>query len=254
MITLSEAYTPTAESVALIRGVVDETRKASPELPSWFDYFVSVHLHRIAFDIDLVRRDAPAGARVLDVGALPLMLTGGLARMGFDVAGLDIAPERMGAAIAALNLEVLKCNVETDHLPFSDQNFDVIVFNEVFEHLRINLIDSVGELLRVTAVGGRLFLSTPNHLSLMNVRRMIGNGRSMGTGVYDEYQKLKTFGGMGHVREYTSGDVIDFLSRMGFRVDKLIYRGRYGTNLSQAIVRLKPSLRPYFSVVATRVS
>ena len=254
MIIQNEAFSPTPDSIAQISAVINVIRQTGAELPIWFDRFASAHLHRIAFDLALVRGEAPIGSRVLDVGSLPLMLTGALPKAGFRVTGLDIAPDRMAAAIAALSLDVTQCNVESDKLPLPDKHFDVVVFNEVFEHLRLNPIETVSELVRVMAIGGRLFLSTPNHLSYANVRRMLFKGRSMDSGVFDEFDKLRTYGAMGHVREYTSGDVVDFLERMGLRVDKLIHRGRYGTNLAQAAIRLRPGLRPFFSVIATRVA
>jgi len=254
IISQSEAFTPKKELLSIVRNVIDDIRNTSLELPSWFDHFASVHLHRIAFDVDLIRNNTPPGCSLLDVGSLPLMLTGSLQRIGFKVTGLDISPERMQSAISGLELTIHKCNVETDKLPLPDRNFDGVIFNEVFEHLRINPIDTVAELRRVISIGGQLYLSTPNHLSLLNVHRMISKGRSMDSGIFDEFEKLKLFGSMGHVREYTPGDMIDFLKRMGFRIDKLTYRGRYGSNLAQTLVRLKPSLRPFFSIVATRVS
>jgi len=44
--------------------------------------------------------------------------------------------------------------------------------------------------------------------------------------------------------------VTDFLTAIGFKVERMIFRGRYGTNVAQAMVRLRPQLRPFVTYVA----
>ena len=57
---------------------------------------------------------------------------------------------------------------------------------------------------------------------------------------------------MGHVREYTTKEVSDFLSRVGFRVDEIVYRGGHGKGLVGMAERLAPSMRPFFALVASK--
>ena len=57
---------------------------------------------------------------------------------------------------------------------------------------------------------------------------------------------------MGHVREYTTREVEEFLSRVGFRVETIVFRGGHGRGLVGLVERLLPSLRPFFSVVAAK--
>jgi hypothetical protein len=57
---------------------------------------------------------------------------------------------------------------------------------------------------------------------------------------------------MGHVREYTTWEVADFLARVGFRVDKVVFRGGHGRGLVGLAERLAPAWRPFFTLVATR--
>jgi hypothetical protein len=57
---------------------------------------------------------------------------------------------------------------------------------------------------------------------------------------------------MGHVREYTTREVADFLTRIGFRIDAIIYRGGHGAGLVGLAERLAPSMRPFFTVVAAK--
>ncbi len=57
---------------------------------------------------------------------------------------------------------------------------------------------------------------------------------------------------MGHVREYTTLEVTEFLERVGFRVDTMIFRGGHGAGLVGVAERLLPRWRPSFSVIASR--
>ena len=64
-------------------------------------------------------------------------MTGALAAQGFEVRAIDVKPERFAKAISDLGLEVTRCDVETEAVPFDSDTFDTILFNELFEHLRI---------------------------------------------------------------------------------------------------------------------
>jgi len=63
---------------------------------------------------------------------------------------------------------------------------------------------------------------------------------------------------MGHVREYTSKEVTDFLQQIGFEIEGIIYRGSYSEGwfwkLSQQFTRMRPEFKPYFSIVAHKGS
>ena len=71
-------------------------------------------------------------------------------------------------------------------------------------------------------------------------------------GVYSQYEKLESLGHMGHVREYTVTEVSDFLGRIGFLVDGVIFRGGHGVGMVGLVERIVPALRPFFSLVARK--
>jgi len=193
-------------------------------------------------------------ARVLEYGAVPLLLTAALAALGYQVVGLDVAPERFATAIAAGGLEVVRCDVERDAVPFPDASFDAVLFNELFEHLRINPIVTMREARRVLRPGGRLLLSTPNLRSFRGLRNLLLHdlGAASSPGVYAQYEKLETLGHMGHVREYTAREVADFLERVGFVVEAVVRRGGHGSGLVGLAERWLPAFRPFFTLVARR--
>jgi SAM-dependent methyltransferase len=167
---------------------------------------------------------------------------------------VDVKPERFAKAVASLGLDVTRCDVETETVPFAAETFDAILFNEIFEHLRINPIFTLGEVHRVLRPGGTLLLSTPNLRSFRGIRNLLlrNQGHAVSAGVYRQYEKLETLGHMGHVREYTTREVSEFLARIGFRADKVLYRGGHGRGFVGLAERLAPSLRPFFTLVAVK--
>jgi SAM-dependent methyltransferase len=144
--------------------------------------------------------------------------------------------------------------VEHEAMPFAEETFDAIVFNELFEHLRINPVFTLKETFRVLRPGGVLLLSTPNLRSFRGIRNLVlrNQGHAVSAGVYQQYEKLETLGHMGHVREYTTREVEDFLTRIGFHINAIIYRGGHGAGLVGLAERLAPSMRPFFTVVAAK--
>ena len=152
-----------------------------------------------------------------------------------------------------------KVDFETDRLPLTDSAYDAAIFNEVFEHLRINPIFTMREVHRVLRPGATLLLSTPNLTSWKGWYFFVVKGR-LAPDVYGEYDKLVKVGHMGHVRVYSVGEVQAFLERVGFRVDLVIHRGEFQSpvawrkRLGDMALRALPRCRTSFSVVAERMA
>ena len=254
MDTESEPFNPCPETLRTIESCIARISPDDTELAQWFSSYANGHKERIAFDLDIVRENLPQTARVLEVGSIPLLLTAPLADCKYEVTGIDIAPERFASSIKQLGLTVLKCDVEEEELPIEENVYDAVVCNELFEHLRVNPIFTMREMFRVTKPNGVLFLSSPNLGSLIGIRNFLLRKRaySCAGDLYTEYEKLGKLGHMGHVREYTSVEVTDFLWKIGFVVEKLIYRGRYGSRKARAAVRLFPTLRPFISYIGRK--
>lgn len=229
---------------------------ADSDLASWAENYHRHHRSRLAHDLALCDRLADRGAKLLEVGSAPFFLTKALADSGYGVTGLDLDPGRFGGFLGRSGLDVRRCDIEREPLPFGDGEFGTVLCNEVFEHLRINLPFTFRELLRVTAPGGLLLLSTPNLLSWAGLHQLVRDGRA-GTiarkGIYSEWEKLSTIGHMGHVREYTALEVAEFLEAVGFKVEGCLYRGGLGAGgLRRIAYAVRPSLRPLFSLSARK--
>ncbi len=254
MKTLREAFTPTADSRQIVEACARRLAPEDAALAEWHRAYVETHASRIAHDLDIVRQTLQQKSEILEIGSVPLLFTLALAQSGYTVTGCDLAPERYASALRATGLHVVKCDIETEPLPFPDGRFDAVVFNELFEHLRIDPVFTLRETLRVLKAGGILLLSSPNLKSLEGIVNYLIRDRaySCSGDPYVEYEKLKSLGHMGHVREYTRTEVVAFLERIGFSVDSLVYRGRYGSNLKQLVIRILPRLSPFISYIATR--
>ena len=245
---------PDSDSLCLIDDVVQKIRPDDGELEDWVAGYVREHRLRLATDLDLVALHVAPGVRVLDAGAAPFVLTGALSGLGYDVCGVDLEPDRFARAIGALGLDIRRCDMETEALPFDDASVGAVLFNELFEHLRIDPIFTLGEVFRVMAPGGVLLLSTPNLRSFRGLRNLIlsDRGHAVSGGIYEQYEKLRTLGHMGHVSEYTVTDTTAFLERIGFEVETIIYRGGHGAGIVGLAERMAPSFRPFFTAVARR--
>ena len=197
-------------------------------MADWAENYGLIHRHRLAEDLAMVSGIASPGESILEYGSSPPFLTAALVEMGYRVTGLDIDPTRFAPTIRDLDLDIRKSNFEIETLPFEDEVFDVVLFNEVFEHLRIDLIFTMSEAHRVLKKGGALLLSTPNMRSLRGLWMLLRHHTSchIGHDLFAEYDKLRRYGHMGHVREYTAREVTRFVMRIGFSINRIIYRSR----------------------------
>jgi SAM-dependent methyltransferase len=254
MNSIIEPFKPDPATLKLIEKFGREIAIDNPEIQGWFADYFEGHKHRIAFDYDMVKKYACKDSIIVEVGATPYLLTIPLMQEYKKVISIDIAPERFNKTIQKFQLEVRKCDIEREPLPLEDNFSDVIIFNEIFEHLRINLIFTMREVFRIIKPGGLLLLSTPNLRSLSGIKNFLfrKTAQSGCWDIYEQYEKLVKLGHMGHVREYTSVEVYAFLRKTGFNIESIIYRGKYQSTMDNWIIKIRPNLRPYFSCIAKK--
>ena len=256
---IAERWTANADHVAAIESASASVKPDADALLPWYEVYSAKQKKRLAFDLGYVERFARREDVVLEFGAMPPILTVALTRRGYSVCGLDLAPARFQAVVRAEKLNVKEVDFEVAPLPFEDDAVDVVIFHEVFEHLRINPIFTFSEISRVLRTQGTLLLSTPNLTSWKGWYNFAVKGR-LPVDVYDAYERLDTIGHMGHVRLYSPPEVTAFLERMGFAVQLIIHRGEWQSPsawaraLANLLSRLFPKRRASFSVVAKKVS
>jgi methionine biosynthesis protein MetW len=154
--------------------------------------------------------------RLLDVGCWDGSTTLAYAGVfGCAASGIEVF-EAEAAKAAARGVDVARLDLETRPFPWSDASMDVVVINQVLEHLK-NVWLPMTELHRVLRPGGAAILSVPNLASLHN-RVLMAFGR--------QPTSIRTFGP--HVRGYTFHEFRAFVARGGaFEVERARSVGFY---------------------------
>lgn len=171
----------------------------------------------IASELAGVRRaEGGRALSLLDIGCWDGAATAEYASvLGGPAAGAEVYPEPARQA-RALGIDVREFDLETSPFPWDTGAFDVVVVNQVFEHLK-NVWLPISEIARVLRVGGYLVFSVPNLASLHN-RVLMAIGRQPTT--------TRVFGP--HVRGYTHREARIFVSHGGcFRVLRAVGVGFY---------------------------
>ena len=115
-------------------------------------------------------------------------------------------------------LEVARIDLEAERFPWPDASVDVVVCNQVLEHLK-NIWLPMTEIHRVLRPGGHAILSVPNLASLHN-RVLLGLGR--------QPTSIVVFGP--HVRGYTFHEFCRFVARDGaYSIERRCCAGFYPT-------------------------
>lgn len=119
------------------------------------------------FVLDLIDRTDNA-KRILDVGCGTGVTALDLAQKGYEVSGIDIAPNMILRAQAEAHRRHVPCDFRVgiaENLPYPDQSFDVL--------LALGLLGNIledrpvlNEMARVLRARGRLILTMPNLLAL----------------------------------------------------------------------------------------
>jgi SAM-dependent methyltransferase len=111
--------------------------------------------------LNLIRQHVELrGKRILDVGCGLGMYVARFRQFSDDVYGVDIDPDKVAEASEWLpNLRVSAA----ESLPYNDGTFDVILLNEVIEHVDDDRA-TMREAYRVLAPGGHAIIYAPNRM------------------------------------------------------------------------------------------
>jgi len=114
--------------------------------------------------LDILKRHAPPGLRLFELGCGRGHFLAEAQAAGFDVYGADIAPDSVAAAGTLVGPERLRCGMPED-LDLPEANYDVCVLLDVIEHMR-DPLDTLARMRRCLRPGGRLLMVTPSLDSL----------------------------------------------------------------------------------------
>jgi 2-polyprenyl-3-methyl-5-hydroxy-6-metoxy-1,4-benzoquinol methylase len=113
-----------------------------------------------------------------------------------------------------LDIEVVSTDLDSlDRLPFADRSFDAIICLATLEHL-VHLDHFAGELFRILAARGRLYLSVPNYASLYWMIPLI-RGRTF----HNPFGERSRYEFYAHIRYFTYQTLLEFMGHFGFQAD-----------------------------------
>jgi SAM-dependent methyltransferase len=169
--------------------------------------------------------------RLLDVGCWDGSATMEYARrMKAEAYGIEIF-EQPARSARAQGVDVVRLDLETENFPWKAGTFDVVIANQVLEHLK-NVWLPMSEIYRVLRPGGRAALAVPNLSSLHN-RVLLALGM--------QPTSIRTFGP--HVRGFTMSEFRRFVEYGGaFKVSRACGVGFYP--FPAALARLPARLLP----------
>jgi len=208
----------------ILKSMEGDVSLVPERLAEWWSGYLTYHHDRYLTTLDFLQS---VTGRVLELGSVPCQFTSLLKQLGYDVRGMDLAPERVDAFVRKHELSVDKVDIETDRFPFDDGSIATVIFLEVLEHLRVNPLHTFRELARVLEPGGRLLLSTPNITPVH--RLMFLFGKPYQGDLVAEFRKLETVGHMGHFRLYSLCDIRAMLDEVGLEVVSTSFEGEYAT-------------------------
>lgn len=182
------------------------------------EYF-KIHRRRYAHVLAWVMQLAGGNKlRILDVGCFPMHITHALRAFGHDVYGIASEHEQVR------DKKVSVLDIESDPLPWANGYFDIVLVNEVIEHLPHSPIFALREVWRVLRQGGYVMLSTPNQAKLVNRLKLVfGRSIYFATWRYFENEGRGDSLFHRHNREYTMKELVAMLIKVGWKVDRRGY-------------------------------
>ena len=189
-------------------------------------------------DVDIENKNLILGllernesARILDIGCG----SGGFTRQVADqvgtehIFGLEIGRQTAVTASRVNKINVVMATAEKP-LPFRSGSFDIVVSNQVLEHLS-NTDNLIKEAYRILRNDGVCVLSTPNLASLHSILSLMLGYQPTCTGVSDEticgnpfdprYGTIFERSKKTHQRVFTARALRELFTFHGFHVEKL---------------------------------
>lgn len=155
---------------------------------------------------------------ILDIGCYPYHVGLILEKMGHTVYGIASIHEPVKHS------KVFVCNIEKEKFPFKDNFFDMVLCNEVIEHLIQSPLPPLLEMYRVLKPNGLLMVTTPNIVRSINrVKLLLGKSIMFPIDVYFENNKKGNIIYHRHNREYILDELVTVIFDAGFLIENKGY-------------------------------
>jgi len=170
--------------------------------------------------------DALPGETVADVGCESGYLAADLVRRGNHVICVDIDPALLELArqrIGPDRAEYVVSNICAIQLP--DASVDVAIASEILEHLPAPGV-GLRELIRITRPGGRIFLSVPNELLVLAIKRVLRALR-----LTCLLGQLSEGLAIGHLQVFRKEDLVRLCQMDGVVIQRIAYHAPFCLNI-----------------------
>jgi len=166
------------------------------------------------------------GSEILDFGCGPCDKTAVLQLMGFNCSAYDDLqdgwhkiPGNREKIISFSN----ECGINfqqagSGKLPFNKYSFDMIMMNDVIEHLHNSPRDLLNNLLELCKPNGLLFLTVPNAVNIRK-RKDVLFGKTNYPYFHDYYWSPGDW--RGHIREYVRDDLVALAKYLNLEILEL---------------------------------
>ena len=198
--------------------------------------YLEIHVERLAISLALLPGPGATG-RVLELGAYMHMTPALQCVLGYrEVIGgyLGTLGEWSEKTASVGGKTVFACRVdnfdaELDPYPYADGSFDCVVACEIFEHFLHDPMHMLAEACRILDSAGTLLITTPNVASSTAVARALEqSGNPQLYSKYADPRRPASRTEVGHMREYTPGELREAVESAGFEVVDLFTRNAPG--------------------------
>lgn len=153
--------------------------------------------------------------RILDIGCFPYHIGYALEMMGHDVYGISSHHEPIK------NKNIAIVNIEQEKFPYKNGFFDMVLCNEVIEHLPQSPIPVLREIHRVLKKEGYAMVTTPNIARSINRGKLLfGKNIMYPTSVFFENNGKGNNIYHRHNREYILGELEELFRKSSFEIIK----------------------------------
>jgi SAM-dependent methyltransferase len=159
--------------------------------------------------------------KILDVGCAygfyDIILQGSY---GCSVTGLEME-ESIAAYCRLLDkykIPVIQHTLTKEKWPLRDNTFDIVIFSEILEHLRVSPLRALREIHRVLKPGGLILLTTPNMGYLRNIIHLLTGKNILQPFPEDDKNWDNVTDAITHTRVYVMDEVKALLQKAGFEI------------------------------------
>jgi len=126
--------------------------------------------------------------------------------------------------------------------------FDYVVFCEILEHLIVDPVQLLEELLSILSPNGYLYLTTPNFFSLHHLQQIARRENPQQVFPRRGEDKYASH----HFREYSMPELLSFVEEAGGQVVKAYYSDCWHDECTKRALENYPELRSNLVIVASR--